>query len=143
MELLNNYFRVNQLRDKWLCAIERVSQSLKTWLVAVSKSLPDILFKISLFKVALSFAGLLTMLTLFLINAHILDPITSQFSDWVSSSIVAFTISIIVVKFVVVLFCLRTMLAGNNRVESALAGVAGLRSALFRKRFNFHLRFTK
>ncbi|MGR3219308.1 MAG: hypothetical protein ACUZ8H_05755 [Candidatus Anammoxibacter sp.] len=87
--------------------------------------------KIFIFKFALTLVALLITVTLFISHIDLFEPITAQFSEWVSSSIIAFTISIIVVKFVVVAACLAMYAFKPATLENVVARLKGLSNVRF------------
>ena len=78
------------------------------------KSWRRVLTAICMVKFAVSLASILAMVYLFLSNIHVFEAITLQFSEWLSSSIIAFTISLIFVKLVVVTTCILKFVLKEN-----------------------------
>jgi len=59
-----------------------------------------IMMKLSILKLAMAMIALIVMTVLFFNNLDAFEPITLQFSKWVSSPIICFIILVIVAKFV-------------------------------------------
>ncbi|MBS1259028.1 MAG: hypothetical protein MAG551_02094 [Candidatus Scalindua arabica] len=58
-----------------------------------------IMMTLSIIKLAIAMITLVVMTVLFFTHLHVFDPITLQFSKWVSTPITGFIVLIIVVKF--------------------------------------------
>ncbi|KHE91070.1 MAG: hypothetical protein K8F52_18975 [Candidatus Scalindua rubra] len=58
-----------------------------------------IMMMISIIKLAIALITLIVMTVLFFAHLHTFDPITLQFSKWVSTPIIGFIVLIITVKF--------------------------------------------
>jgi hypothetical protein len=58
-----------------------------------------IMMTLSIIKLAIAMITLIVMAVLFFMHLHVFDPITLQFSKWVSTPIMGFIVLIIAVKF--------------------------------------------
>ena len=59
----------------------------------------NIMMKLSIIKLSAAMVTLIVMAVLLYTNLHVLDPITLQFSKWVSTPIMGFIILIVAIKF--------------------------------------------
>lgn len=95
-------------------------------------------------KFALILIALLSVATLFVMNINVLVPITTQFSEWASSSLAAFTISIIVMKFVVLSVCLALFTVKRATLDGMLLKFRALKMARLRVVWQkAHFRFVR
>ncbi|GAX59602.1 diacylglycerol kinase gamma [Candidatus Scalindua japonica] len=60
----------------------------------------DIMMKVSIAKLALALVTLIVMTILLIKHLHVFDPITIQFSEWVTSPIICFILLILMIKFI-------------------------------------------
>ena len=117
-------------------------------LARVSETFFDLLFvKLAIFKIALTITALLTVMILFMLHMHIFDPITEQFSGWVSSSIVAFTLSMIIVKVIAAATCLTVLTVKKGAVGNLFLRIKELKPVRFPiivlERLRFQFRYVK
>lgn len=100
------------------------------------------LAKVFAVKFAVTMAAIVTMGVLFVTRFHVFTPITSRFSEWVSSSLIAFALTVIVVKFAVVSVCLAMFALNRSRRERLLLWCRDLRTVripvLIFKKVRFH-----
>ena len=122
MEILNITALKMRCKNKASDIVEVLSKRLDNFGESWARYLP----KIFVFKFALTMIALLTIAILFVSRIDVFAPITAQFSEWVSSSIIAFTISIIVVKFVVVSVCLAMYTFKPATLENMVSRFKGL-----------------
>ncbi len=108
--ILNNVFREMQDKGKFI----NLSR-LKTSLVRKKDSIIEtirkrkkgagetfvkVMMRLSIIKLALTMITLMAMTTLFFTHLHVFTPITLQFSKWVSSPLVGFIVTILIIKFI-------------------------------------------
>lgn len=101
---------------------------MENWLVKVSEPFSRFMFKLTLIKFAITLAVLLTMVTLFVFKLHVFDPLTIEFSGWATSSLIAFTLSLVIVKFVAVSFFVTYFVLKKETVDSIILRFKELKS---------------
>lgn len=102
--------------------------SLENWLERVAEPFGRFMLKLSAIKLAVSAIVLLVMLAIFAFRLHVFDSITVQFSQWTSSSLIVFTLFLIMIKFVAVSVCLALFLLKKRTVDSLFLGFRVLKS---------------
>lgn len=145
--LYSRFLRFDILKSLCVNKIDFLFDMFSKKLVRVSETSFDLLFvKLSIFKIALTIVALLTVMVLFILHVHIFDPITEQFSGWVSSSIVAFTLSMIIVKVIAVATCLTILTVKKGAAGNLFLRIRNLKSVRFpiiiweQLRFQFRFR---
>jgi ABC-type phosphate/phosphonate transport system permease subunit len=82
---------------------------------SASETFIKVMMKISIIKLALTMIALMVMAVLFFSHSHAFAPITLQFSKWVSSPLIGFVVTILIIKFIGISVGLTlTILAARN-----------------------------
>lgn len=87
------------LRTSILVKINNIVSIVREKAGGVGDRFLKIMMTISIIKLAIALITLIVMTVLFLAHLHTFDPITLQFSKWVSTPIMGFIVLIIAVKF--------------------------------------------
>ncbi len=87
------------LRTSILAKINNIVSLIKKKTEGAGERFLNIMMKLSIIKLAVAMIVLIAMTVLLIAHLHVFDPITLQFSKWVSSPIISFIVLIIVVKF--------------------------------------------
>ena len=87
------------LRTSILVKINNIVSIVREKAVGVGDRFLKIMMTISIIKLAIALITLIVMTVLFFAHLHTFDPITLQFSKWVSTPIISFIVFIIAVKF--------------------------------------------
>lgn len=122
-------------KENWkIIAVKHCANKLYNLVEILSKKLEKageswvkILPEMFIIKSALVIIVLLAMTTLFVLHIHAFIPITSQFDEWVSSSLIAFAISILIVKFIAISVCLTIFTVKRTTLENIVSRVRDLR----------------
>jgi hypothetical protein len=102
-----------------------------------------IMMTLSIIKLAIAMITLIVMTVLFFAHLHVFDPITLQFSKWVSTPIMGFIVLIIAVKFAAISIGLALTIMSVKKItfecmRSRLMECCKLRlSVLFRRKEYF------
>jgi len=102
--------------NKFLACLEKISNRLED----AGEPFAKFMLKVSAVKFALTIVALLITVSLFTYRLHIFDSISVQFSEWTSSSLIAFTLSMIIVKLVVVSVCLASFVLHRNTIDGII-----------------------
>ncbi len=105
------------LKERKVNKIDVLFDKMATKLDWDGASWRKVLTTICVVKFSVSLVSVLAMVFLFVSNIHVFETITSQFSEWLSSSIIAFTISLIFVKLVVVTACIFKFVLKKNLAD--------------------------
>ncbi len=87
------------LRTSILAKINNILNIVREKTEGVGERFSNIMMKLSIIKLAIAMTTLIVMTVLFFAHLHTFDPITLQFSKWVSTPIMSFIVLIIAVKF--------------------------------------------
>ena len=129
--MASGILNITALKTYCINKASNLVEVLSIRLDGIGESWVRFLPKIFIFKFALTIIALLTTAILFVSHVDVFEPITAQFSEWVSSSIIAFTISIIVVKLVVVSVCLAMYTFKPATLENVVSRLKGLNKVRF------------
>jgi hypothetical protein len=88
-----------RLRTSILAKINNIVSIVREKAGGVGDRFLKIMMTLSIIKLAIALITLIVMTVLFFAHLHTFDPITLQFSKWVSTPIMGFIVLIIVVKF--------------------------------------------
>ncbi len=99
--LLNkrNSENLSGIRTSILAKIDNVVSVLRKKMEGAGDRFLKIMMTLSIIKLAIAMTTLIVMTVLFFAHLHTFDPITLQFSKWVSTPIMGFIVLIIAVKF--------------------------------------------
>ena len=99
--LLNKlkFENLSGLRKGILTKLDYVASVLREKMEGAGERFLKIMMKLSIIKLAIAMTTLIVMTVLFFAHLHAFDPITLQFSKWVSTPIISFIVLIIAVKF--------------------------------------------
>lgn len=78
------------------CIVRLVNENME----GVGGKFLNIMMKLSIIKLLLALVTLFVMSVLLFTHLHVFDPITLQFSRWVTSPIICFIMLVVVIKFV-------------------------------------------
>ncbi len=87
------------LRTNILAKINNIVSIVREKTEGVGDRFLKIMMTLSIIKLAIAMITLAVMTVLFFTHLHVFDPITLQFSKWVSTPIISFIVFIIAVKF--------------------------------------------
>ncbi len=87
------------LRTSILAKLDNVVSVLREKMEGAGERFLKIMMTLSIIKLAIAMTTLIVMTVLFFAHLHTFDPITLQFSKWVSTPIMGFIVLIIAVKF--------------------------------------------
>jgi hypothetical protein len=88
-----------RLRTSILAKINNIVSIVREKAGGVGDRFLKIMMTLSIIKLAIALITLIVMTVLFFAHLHTFDPITLQFSKWVSTPIISFIVLIIAVKF--------------------------------------------
>lgn len=89
----------NRLMTSILAKINNIVSIVREKTEGAGERFLNIMIKLSIIKLAIAMITLIVMTVLFFAHLHVFDPITLQFSKWVSTPITSFIVLIIAVKF--------------------------------------------
>jgi hypothetical protein len=87
------------LRTNILAKINNIVSIVREKTEGAGERFLKLMMMLSIIKLAIAMTTLIVMTVLLFTHLHVFDPITLQFSKWVSSPIISFIVLIIVVKF--------------------------------------------
>ena len=87
------------LRTSILARIDNVVGLVREKTKGAGERFVKIMLRLSIIKLAVAMVTLIVMTALFFAHLHTFDPITLQFSKWVSTPLISFIVLIIAVKF--------------------------------------------
>ncbi|MGR3304158.1 MAG: hypothetical protein ACUZ8I_16895 [Candidatus Scalindua sp.] len=87
------------LRTSILAKINNIVCIVREKTEGAGEQFLKIMMTLSIIKLAIAMIALIVMTVLFFTHLHVFDPITLQFSKWVSTPIMSFIVLIIAVKF--------------------------------------------
>ena len=87
------------LRTSILAKINNIVCIVREKTEGAGEQFLKIMMTLSIIKLAIAMIALIVMTVLFFAHLHVFDPITLQFSKWVSTPIMSFIVLIIAVKF--------------------------------------------
>ncbi len=87
------------LRTSILAKINNIINIVREKTEGAGERFLKIMMTLSIIKLIIAMATLAVMTVLFFMHLHVFDPITLQFSKWVSTPITGFIVLIIAVKF--------------------------------------------
>ena len=90
---------LSRLRTSILAKINNILNIVREKTEGAGERFLKIMMTLSIIKLAIAMATLVVMTVLFFMHLHVFDPITLQFSKWVSTPITGFIVLIIAVKF--------------------------------------------
>jgi len=90
---------LSRLRTSILAKINNAVSVVREKTEGVGERFLNLMMNLSIIKMAAAMVTLIVMAVLLFTHLHVLDPITLQFSKWISSPIISFIVLIIVVKF--------------------------------------------
>ena len=90
---------LSRLRTSILSRLDNVVGLVRERMGGGGERFLKIMMTLSIIKLAIALITLIVMTVLFFAHLHVFDPITLQFSKWVSTPIMGFIVLIIVVKF--------------------------------------------
>jgi hypothetical protein len=90
---------LSRLWTSILTKLDNVVSVLREKMEGAGDRFLKIMMTFSIIKLAIAMIALIVMAVLFFVNLHTFDPITLQFSKWVSTPIMSFIVLIIAVKF--------------------------------------------
>ena len=131
------------LRTSILARIDNVAGVVREKMEGAGDRFVKIMMKLSIIKLAAAMITLIVMTALFFAHLHTFDPITLQFSKWVSTPLISFIVIIIAVKFAGISICLTLTVMSVKKITFAdmrlrLMEYCKLRlGVFFRKRENF------
>ncbi len=99
--LLNkrNSENLSRLRTYVLTKIDNIVRVLREKMEGAGYRFVKIMMTLSIIKLTIAMITLIVMTVLFIAHLHTFDPITLQFSKWVSTPIIGYIVLIIAVKF--------------------------------------------
>ncbi len=99
--LLNKrkFENLSGLRKNILAKINNIVRIVREKTEGVGERFLKIMMTLSIIKLAIAMTTFIVMTVLFFAHLHAFDPITLQFSKWVSTPIISFIVLIIAVKF--------------------------------------------
>jgi len=118
INLLNklNAKNLSRLRTSILTKIDNVVRLVRERMVGAGDRFVNIMMKLSIIKLAIAMITLIVMTVLFFAHLHTFDPITLQFSKWVSTPIMGFIVLIIAVKFAAISVGLTLTIMSVNKI---------------------------
>ena len=131
------------IRTSILTKIDKVVGLVREKTKGAGECFVKIMMKLSIIKLAVAMPTLIVMAVLFFAHLHTFDPITLQFSKWVSTPLISFIVIIIAVKFAGISICLTLTVMSVKKITFAdmrlrLMEYCKLRlGVFFRKRENF------
>jgi len=90
---------LTRLRTSILVRINNIVSIVREKTEGAGERFLKIMMTLSIIKLVIAMATLAVMTVLFFMHLHVFDPITLQFSKWVSTPITGFIVLIIAVKF--------------------------------------------
>ena len=90
---------LSRLRTSIMTRIDNVVGLVRERMEGAGERFLKIMMTLSIIKLAIALITLIVMTVLFFTHLHVFDPITLQFSKWVSTPITGFIVLIIAVKF--------------------------------------------
>lgn len=110
VNFINNVFREMQIKGKSI-NLSRLKTSIvskKDIIIECIKKRKEraretfinVMMNISIIKLAVTMVTLMVITVLFFAHLHAFAPVTAQFSKWVSSPLIGFIITIVIIKFI-------------------------------------------
>ena len=90
---------LSMLRTSILTNVDRVVGLVRERMKGAGDRFLKIMMTLSIIKLAIAMITLIVMTVLFLAHLHTFDPITLQFSKWVTTPLIGFIVLIIAIKF--------------------------------------------
>ena len=145
MSNLIGFFNSSKLKLHYLQKLSNAVDVLSKRIDGFGGKNANFISKIFIFKFAITLITVLAMMSLFVSNLHIFASLTTQFNEWVSSSLIAFTISIVAVKLVAVSVCLIMFSLKSSTLENIVISFKNLKSVRLPVFIwdKFHYRFVK
>ncbi len=125
VNILNNVFRemqdkgkfinLSRLKTSLVCKRDSIIETIRKRKKGAGETFVKVMMRLAIIKLALTMITLMVMTTLFFTHLHVFTPITLQFSKWVSSPLVGFIVTILIIKFIGISVGLTlTILAAKN-----------------------------
>lgn len=90
---------LSRLRTSIVTKIDNVVGLVRERMKGAGERFVKIMMTLSIIKLAIAMITLIVMTVLFFAHLHTFDPITLQFSKWVSTPLISFIVVIIAIKF--------------------------------------------
>jgi hypothetical protein len=110
VSLINNVFRaivyngkfinLSRLKTSLACKRDSIIEIIKKRKERSREVFINVMMKLSIIKLAVTMVTLMVMTLLFFTHLHVFEPVTVQFSKWVSSPLIGFIITIVIIKFI-------------------------------------------
>lgn len=125
VDILNNVFRemqdkgefinLSRLKTSLVRKKDNIIETIRKRKKGAGETFIKVMMNLAIVKLAATMVTLLVMTTLFFTHLHVFAPITTQFSKWVSSPLVGFIVTILIIKFIGISVGLTlTLLAAKN-----------------------------
>lgn len=128
MSIATKNFNCSELKIRYLRKLSNAIDVLGNKIDGLGGKSVNFISKIFIVKFAITLVTALAMMVLFVSNIHVFAPLTTQFNEWVSSSLIAFTISIMIVKFIVVSICLIVFSFKRSTLENMILTIKNLKN---------------
>ncbi len=107
---------LSRLRANILAKINNILSIVREKTEGAGERFSKIMMTLSIIKLAIAMIALAVMTVLFFTHLHVFDPITLQFSKWVSTPISGFLVLIIAVKFAGISIGLTLMIMSVKKI---------------------------
>ncbi len=115
MQDKGEFINLSRLQTSLVCKKDNVIEIIRKRKKGAGETFVKVMMNLAIIKLAATMVTLMAMTTLFFTHLHVFAPITAQFSKWVSSPLVGFVVTILIIKFIGISVGLTlTLLAAKN-----------------------------
>lgn len=125
---ITRFVNGSELKLRYLQKLSNTIDVLSKKIDGLGEKSLGFISKIFIVKFVITLITILVMMSLFVSNLHVFSSLTIQFNEWVSSSLIAFTISIIVVKFIAISICLILFSLKQSTLENMILSIKNLKT---------------
>lgn len=97
---IDKFENLPRLKMRIMATIYNIVSIIREKIEGAGDTFVNVMMKVSIIKLAVTMIALMIMAVLFFAHLHVFTPITLQFSKWISSPIIGFVVTIIIIKFV-------------------------------------------